>query len=177
MASQHLVSRKSAHGPAASARLAPPGTSSAGRVHLCGMDTTAQRQTRPHASAEQQGLGSVVTLSQLAAQLGVSVQTLYDLRSQGPRAARLPGRPGAAVPGQRGASRLVAAGHSYPWKNTTFRPQALREDRILHEIRATGGDVRRLCGLFGLSVEGATRYLATIEHPDLTNEGGSDTQS
>ena len=48
-----------------------------------------------------------------------------------------------------------------------MRPRALREDRILHEIHATGGDVRRLCDLFGLSVEGATRYLATIEHPDL----------
>lgn len=29
------------------------------------------------------GLGTVVTLSQLASQLGVSLQTLYDLRSQG----------------------------------------------------------------------------------------------
>ncbi|MBB6627612.1 helix-turn-helix domain-containing protein [Nocardioides sp. KIGAM211] len=29
------------------------------------------------------GLGSVLTLSQLAAQRGVTVQTLYDLRSQG----------------------------------------------------------------------------------------------
>jgi excisionase family DNA binding protein len=28
-------------------------------------------------------LGAVLTLSQLAAQLGVTVQTLYDLRSQG----------------------------------------------------------------------------------------------
>ena len=73
---------------------------------------------------------------------------------------------------RRTAPRLVAAGHSFPWKNTAFRPQALREDRILHEIRATGGDVRRLCDLFGLSVEGATRYLKTIEHPDLATEGG-----
>jgi excisionase family DNA binding protein len=46
------------------------------------MKTTAQRQTRSPASAER-GLGPVLTLSQLAAQLGVSVQTLYDLRSQG----------------------------------------------------------------------------------------------
>ena len=83
MASQHLVSRKSADRPPFSARLDRSGMSSAGRVHLCGMDTTAQRQTRPHASAEQQGLGSVVTLSPFAAQLGVSVQTLYDVRSQG----------------------------------------------------------------------------------------------
>jgi excisionase family DNA binding protein len=37
-------------------------------------------KTNTHSQAE---LGSVLTLSQLAAQLGVTVQTLYDLRSQG----------------------------------------------------------------------------------------------
>jgi len=46
------------------------------------MDTTTAPQTRSHAPAKH-GLDPVVTLSQLAAQLGVSVQTLYDLRSQG----------------------------------------------------------------------------------------------
>jgi excisionase family DNA binding protein len=48
------------------------------------MDTAAaaQRPTRSHASSEH-GLDPVVTMSQLASQLGVSVQTLYDLRSQG----------------------------------------------------------------------------------------------
>jgi hypothetical protein len=40
-----------------SGRLGRSGTSSAGRVHLCGIETTAQRQTRTHASSEQQGLG------------------------------------------------------------------------------------------------------------------------
>ena len=68
---------------------------------------------------------------------------------------------------RRTAPRLVPVGHSFPWKGITLRPQALREDRILHEIHATGGDIRRVCDLFGLSVEGATRYLRTIEHPDL----------
>jgi excisionase family DNA binding protein len=38
------------------------------------METTTHPQT---------GLGPVLSLSQLASQLGVSVQTLYDLRSQG----------------------------------------------------------------------------------------------
>ena len=46
-------------------------------------------------------------------------------------------------------------------------PQALREDRILHECHATGGDVRRICDLFGLTVESALRYAATLGHPDL----------
>ena len=45
--------------------------------------------------------------------------------------------------------------------------QALREDRILHEAHASGGDIRLLCDLFGLSVTAASRYTATIDHPDL----------
>lgn len=38
-----------------------------------------------------------------------------------------------------------------------------------------GGDVRRISDLFGLSVEGATRHLNTIEHPDL-HHGQSEMQ-
>lgn len=68
---------------------------------------------------------------------------------------------------RRTAPRLVPGGHSFPWKGCAVRPRALREDRILNELHATGGDVRRICDLFGLSVEGATRYLNTVEHPDL----------
>lgn len=63
-----------------------------------------------------------------------------------------------------------------PRGGTAAFARALREDRILHEIHATGGDVRRNCDLFGLSVEGATRYLKTVEHPDLTLQGERDTQ-
>jgi site-specific recombinase XerD len=48
-------------------------------------------------------------------------------------------------------------------------PQALREDRILQEIHATGGDVRRICDLFGLTISTAMRYRAALEHPDLTH--------
>jgi hypothetical protein len=72
---------------------------------------------------------------------------------------------------RRTAPRLVAGGHAFPWRESVLRPRALREDRILHEIHATGGDVRRICDLFGLSVAGATRYLKSVEHPDLTIEG------
>ena len=83
--------------------------------------------------------------------------------------------PGSANPhlliNRRTAPRLVPVGPQFPWIGVTLRPQALREDRILHEIHATGGDIRRVCDLFGLSVEAATRYLGTIEHPDLTIEG------
>lgn len=72
---------------------------------------------------------------------------------------------------RRTAPRLLPASRQFPWAGLTLRPQVLREDRILHEIHATGGDIRRICDLFGLSVEGATRYLSVVEHPDLTRRG------
>jgi len=75
---------------------------------------------------------------------------------------------------RRNAPRLVTVGRAFPWKDTALRPQALREDAILLEIHANGGDVRRLCDLFGLSVEGATRYLRTVEHPGLANSDSRD---
>lgn len=68
---------------------------------------------------------------------------------------------------RRSAPRLVPVGRQFPWKRTNLRPQALREDRILQEIHATGGDIRRICDLFGLSVQAATRYAATLGHPEL----------
>lgn len=74
MASQHLVSTKSGHRPTPSARLGRSRSCAAPLAHLMAMETT----THPQAA-----LGPVLTLSQLADQLGVSVQTLYDLRSQG----------------------------------------------------------------------------------------------
>ena len=47
--------------------------------------------------------------------------------------------------------------------------QALRADRILHEATATGGDPRRLCDLFGLSIQHATRYTDAIAEPTLVD--------
>ena len=76
---------------------------------------------------------------------------------------------------RRTAPRLVPSGPSFPWKDSRVHPRALREDRILQEIHATGGDVRRIYDLFGLSVEGATRYLKTIAHPDLRSVDQQDT--
>ncbi|MBT2399404.1 hypothetical protein [Streptomyces sp. ISL-100] len=68
---------------------------------------------------------------------------------------------------------------SHVWINdvlgiTTSR---LREDRLLHEADATGGDPRRICDLFGLSVGAALRYTGTIDQPGLVehslrNAGG-----
>lgn len=41
----------------------------------------------------------------------------------------------------------------------------LRNDRILHEAIATEGDIRRLCDLFGISVNTALRYVHSPEQP------------
>jgi hypothetical protein len=68
---------------------------------------------------------------------------------------------------RRSAPRLVPVGRQFPWTNTNLRPQALREDRILQEIHATGGDIRRISDLFGLSIQAALRYATTLNHPDL----------
>lgn len=47
--------------------------------------------------------------------------------------------------------------------------QALRSDRILHEANATDSDPRRLCDLFGLSIQHATRYTDAIREPAVRN--------
>ena len=51
------------------------------------------------------------------------------------------------------------------WVTSTLgmSAQAIREDRILAEAHATGGDLRRLADLFGLSVAGAVRYTAGLD--------------
>lgn len=103
----------------------------------------------------------------LAAPVRTRLRAWLDYRNQA--------WPGTANPhlliNRRTAPRLVPVSRAYPWLHTSLGPQTLREDRILNEIHATGGDIRRICDLFGLSVEGATRYLKTIEHPDLTRPG------
>jgi hypothetical protein len=47
--------------------------------------------------------------------------------------------------------------------------QAIREDRILNEAHATGGDIRRIIDMFGRSVTAAEHYAATVDNPDLIN--------
>jgi hypothetical protein len=51
------------------------------------------------------------------------------------------------------------------WLAKTLRlsAQAIRVDRILDEVHATAGGVRRLCDLFGLSVGAALRYASTLD--------------
>jgi hypothetical protein len=69
---------------------------------------------------------------------------------------------------RRSAPPTTMVGAQFPWRTTNLTAQALREDRIVQEIHATGGDVRRLCDLFGLSVGGAMRYATALNHPALT---------
>lgn len=59
----------------------------------------------------------------------------------------------------RNAGRTTPVGGRWLTLTTGIPIHILREDRILAEARATAGDVRRICDLFGLSVEGALRYL------------------
>jgi hypothetical protein len=76
---------------------------------------------------------------------------------------------------RRSAFGLSPVGHRWV-KLKTGMPggvQAIREDRILHEAHASGGDICRICDLFGLSVSAAERHAATLEHPDLITSAAS----
>ncbi len=44
--------------------------------------------------------------------------------------------------------------------------QRIRLDRIFDEAQATGGDLRALCDLFGLSIAGAYRYTSVLDRID-----------
>jgi len=59
------------------------------------------------------------------------------------------------------AGRLTPVSHAWINHTLAVSAQGIREDRILHEATATGGDIRRLCDLFGLSVQAAARYAGT----------------
>lgn len=47
-------------------------------------------------------------------------------------------------------------------------PRQLREDRILSEAHANGGDLRAISDLFGLSISASSRYAYTLEADDFT---------
>jgi hypothetical protein len=67
----------------------------------------------------------------------------------------------------RNSTRTTAVSGRWLTLATGIPIHVMREDRILHEALATGGDVRRICDLFGLSVEGALRYLPEPDIDDL----------
>lgn len=68
------------------------------------------------------------------------------------------------------APRLSPPSRNFPWKKAGVTAQALRTDRILYEVEQTGGDIRRICDLFGVAIETALRYSATILEPPGPDE-------
>ncbi|WP_156366504.1 hypothetical protein [Microbacterium sp. No. 7] len=70
------------------------------------------------------------------------------------------------------APRLSPPGRNFPWKKAGVTAQALRTDRILYEVEQTGGDVRRICDLFGIGIDTALRYAhpARVDRP--VDDGG-----
>jgi len=60
----------------------------------------------------------------------------------------------------------------YTWVNRKLvtLAQRMREDRIIDEIQATAGDLRRVGDLFGLQIASTLRYAATLNHPALNQE-------
>jgi integrase len=65
------------------------------------------------------------------------------------------------------AVRTGPVSNVYINKTAGMPVRRIREDRILHEAHASGGDVRRLCDLFGLSIKGAERYTSAPGRPGL----------
>jgi hypothetical protein len=61
------------------------------------------------------------------------------------------------------------AGTRWPGLVLGTAARDIRTDRILDEVHATGGDLRRICALFGLSVKGAARYTAVLDNPGLSD--------
>ncbi|MCC4314815.1 hypothetical protein [Streptomyces malaysiensis] len=65
---------------------------------------------------------------------------------------------------QATAGRLTPVTGKWINKVLGASAQALREDRILDKAHASEGDARRLADLFGLTVNAAQRYTATVDH-------------
>ncbi|MGQ4435348.1 MULTISPECIES: hypothetical protein [unclassified Streptomyces] len=70
------------------------------------------------------------------------------------------------------APRTTPTSNLYAWRNLGVTPSSLRDDRILQEIFATGGDVRRICDFFGIGIDAATRYTLVLTQagPDSDHE-------
>lgn len=72
----------------------------------------------------------------------------------------------------RTATGTGPIGHTWIGRTLGIAAKAIRDDRIVDEANATGGDVRRLCDLFGLSVGAAVRYVDPLDRRNL-GEGSS----
>ena len=70
---------------------------------------------------------------------------------------------------RRTGPRLTPVSRSFPLSHVSVAARTLREDRILDEVRAFGGDIRRICELFNITVDTAMRYTATLDTSDARN--------
>lgn len=59
----------------------------------------------------------------------------------------------------RNAGKILPVGFHWVSRTMDVPVSVIRDDRILHEVNATDGDLRRICELFGIKVETALRYL------------------
>lgn len=68
---------------------------------------------------------------------------------------------------------------SVAWITQTigFPAKLIRQDRILDEALASGGDVRRLSDMFGINVQTALRYAHTTDQPDASGHFSSETEA
>lgn len=64
---------------------------------------------------------------------------------------------------RRTGPRTNRVRRGFPWLKLGVTPQALREDRILQEIHATGDGLRRICDLFVPAVSGAMGCTAGLD--------------
>lgn len=67
----------------------------------------------------------------------------------------------------RNAGKLDPVGFHWVSRTMDVPVSVIRDDRILHEVNATNGDLRRICELFGIKVETALRYLPSPNLEDL----------
>lgn len=72
---------------------------------------------------------------------------------------------------------LHSAGTTDPvrrhWVNSRLGmpAQAIRADRIVDEVHATAGDLRRICDFFGVTMTTAEHYASSLTHPALDHLG------
>ena len=72
----------------------------------------------------------------------------------------------------RNAGKLIPVGFHWVSRTMDVPVSVIRDDRILHEVNATDGDLRRICELFGIKVETALRYLPNPELDELDGRRG-----
>lgn len=78
---------------------------------------------------------------------------------------------------RRSALRNAAPGAQWLHQTLGLPARLLRDDRIVHEVHATGGDLRRICDLFGLSIGAAQRYTAILDPPGINMKQPIDNHS